>query len=82
MREPEVIVPVACPRCGAESVARLDVSRVADALLAGKALRLAASCHSMEWEATQTEIEQIREYLTAWCIDLHGAVGPGAQLQH
>ena len=73
MREPEVLVPVTCPQCGTESVTRLGVSWVADALIAGTALRLAAKCHPVDWEASESEIEQIREYLMASCIDLHGA---------
>ncbi|HWJ34663.1 MAG TPA: hypothetical protein VNR70_05330 [Steroidobacteraceae bacterium] len=83
MREPEVLVPVTCPQCGAESVARLDVSVVADALMAGTGLPLTAKCHSMVWQATPLEIEQIREYLVASCIDLHRspAVPASAELR-
>jgi hypothetical protein len=81
MREPEVLVPVTCPQCGAESVTRLGVSWVADALIAGKSLRLTAKCHSADWDATESEIEQIREYLMAACIDLHGAPAAGASIE-
>jgi hypothetical protein len=72
MYEPEVLVPVTCPRCGQESLMRLAVSVVAEALIAAKRLQLSTACHSVEWSATQVELEQIREYLIASCIDLHG----------
>lgn len=81
MREPEVLVPVTCPQCGAESMTRLGVSWVADALIAGKALRLTTKCHSADWEASESEIEQIREYMMASCIDLHGAPDAGASTE-
>jgi hypothetical protein len=73
MDEPKVLVPVTCPRCGGESLKRLAVSVVAEALIAGTLLRLSTDCHCVEWDATAVELEQIREYLIASCIDLHGA---------
>jgi hypothetical protein len=84
MREPEVLVPVTCPECGEESLTRLAVSVVADALIAGTRLHLSTKCHAPGWDATQVEIEQIREYLMASCIDLHGAQAalPSAELRY
>lgn len=77
MREPEVLVPVTCPQCGQESLTRLAVSVVADALLAGTRLPLRSKCHARVWDAGDLELEQIREYLVAACIDVHGAGVPG-----
>jgi ribosomal protein L37AE/L43A len=74
MYEPEVLVPVTCPRCGKESVKRLAVSVVAEALMAGTRLQLSSTCHAVEWQATRVELEQIREYLSAACIDWHDAL--------
>jgi hypothetical protein len=73
MYEPEVLVPVTCPQCGNEALQRLAVSVVAEALIARQRLRLQPVCHCVEWDATQLELEQIREYLVASCIDLHEA---------
>jgi len=73
MGEPEVLVPVICPQCGGESLKRLAVSVVAEALIAGTFLRLSTACHCAEWDATAVELEQIREYLIAACIDWHGS---------
>ena len=80
MHEPEVLVPVTCPQCGKESLVRLSVSVAAETLIAGTRLRLSTACHPVEWDATRVELEQIREYLAAPCIDLQGGRTPTAAL--
>jgi hypothetical protein len=41
----------------------LSVALVAEALVVGATIRLHASCHDISWDATESEVEQIREYL-------------------
>ena len=53
--------PVQCPLCGTESLATFPVANITEALLLEIPIRLCAKCH--EWEASDSEIAQIREYL-------------------
>jgi hypothetical protein len=76
MSEPEVMMPVRCPECGGESLCSLIVAVAADALLAGRPVRLRVDCHGREWEANSSEREQLREYLGATCFRLGGAAPP------
>jgi hypothetical protein len=57
--------PVTCPICGAESITAFRVEAIVDGLDKGTPIRLAAKCHDRAWNASQLEVEQIREYLTA-----------------
>ena len=43
----------------------LPVAVIAEALIVGSSIRLHARCHDVYWDATELEIEQIREYLGA-----------------
>lgn len=71
MKEPNVRFPVACPLCARELLAELPVALVAEALVEGSTIRLHASCHDIFWDATELEMEQIREYLGAVRIASH-----------
>lgn len=73
MQEPDVLVPVTCPACGVESLCRLPVATVAEALIQHHGVMLRTACHPQEWQASSTEMHQIREYLGAACIDRHDA---------
>jgi hypothetical protein len=42
---------------------------IASALSALTNIRLHASCHDQWWDASKTELEQIREYLGALWVD-------------
>lgn len=55
--------PVTCALCARELLMELPVALVAEALVMGLPIRLQASCHDISWDATQLELEQIREYL-------------------
>jgi hypothetical protein len=67
MTEPTIRFPVACPECGIELLTAFPVSVVADALLRGANISLMAACHNAIWDASDLELEQIREYLgTVW----------------
>jgi hypothetical protein len=61
--EPSIRFPVTCPKCRQESLATLPLGVVASALIGGQAIRLHASCHDVYWDAHDSEIEQIREYM-------------------
>jgi hypothetical protein len=71
MNEPTIRFPVTCPTCGSERLTEFPVSVVADALLKGTSLCLLTTCHDQIWDASDGEMEQIREYL--------GAVWPTTQ---
>ncbi len=49
----------------------LPVAQIAEALIMGSSIRLHAGCHDVYWDATELEIEQIREYLGAGVVTDH-----------
>jgi hypothetical protein len=49
----------------------LPVAVIAEALIMGSSIRLNASCHDVSWDATELEVEQIREYLGAGVVTGH-----------
>ena len=67
MSEASLRIPVTCPQCGAERLTEFDVYVLADALDRGSDICLVATCHDLIWDASVTEVEQIREYLGATC---------------
>ena len=70
-KEPGVRFPVTCPICARALVTELPVALVAEALIVGSSIRLHASCHDVNWDATKLEVEQIREYLGAGVVTDH-----------
>jgi hypothetical protein len=64
MTEPEVHFPVKCPICAEEKLTGFRISIIADALNTGD-IRLYSLCHLASWDASRSEIDQIREYLDA-----------------
>jgi len=84
MSEPQVLMPVNCPECGAESLFRLSVSAAADALTSDHPVQLRSDCHARVWIANPAEREQMRGYLGAACIDAirqySDALGHGSAL--
>jgi hypothetical protein len=70
-KEPAVRFPVICPICGRALLTELPVALIAEALIAGSSIRLHASCHDVYWDATELEVEQIREYLGAGVVTGH-----------
>jgi hypothetical protein len=64
--EPEIELPVNCPCCGQQSLSDFRVTVVAEALQTNQ-MRLYAKCHITGWEASQAELERIRDHLeTVW----------------
>jgi hypothetical protein len=56
--------PVKCPVCGTESLGEFLSKHVVRALSGPHdPIRLHAACHDQWWNASEIEIEQIREYL-------------------
>jgi hypothetical protein len=47
------------------------VSDIAGALINGRRIRLYAICHDASWDASDIEVDQIREYLGAVWLDAH-----------
>jgi len=64
-KEPGVRFPVNCPLCAHWSLSELPVGVIAEALITGSSIRLHAECHDVYWDASEIEVEQIREYLGA-----------------
>ena len=67
-KEPGVRFPVTCPICARALLTELPVAVIAEALIMGSSIRLHASCHDVCWDATELEVEQIREYLGAGVV--------------
>ena len=65
MKEPMVKFPVVCPKCGTEHLTEVPIAVVADALIKKEGIYLRAACHDAAWNASPTEIEQLREYMGA-----------------
>jgi hypothetical protein len=63
--EPVIRLPVNCPVCARSLLTELPVSVIAEALIVGSSIRLHAGCHDVSWDATELEVEQIREHLGA-----------------
>lgn len=68
MQELTIRFPVSCPVCAQPSLTEMPVGQIAEALIAGLPIRLHTNYHDVYWDATQVEIEQIREYLGAVLI--------------
>jgi hypothetical protein len=67
MTEPRIRFPVDYPECGIELLTAFLGNLVADALLRGANISLMAECHNAIWDASDSELEQIRECLgTVW----------------
>lgn len=70
MTEPEIHFPVTCPICSEEVLTGFRLSIVADALDTGD-IRLYASCHLASWDASERELQKIRNFLdAAWSENL------------
>ncbi len=63
MEEPTIRVPVTCPSCTKENLFPLPIASAAAALLSRSALKFNCKCQT-EWNATEGERQQIREYLS------------------
>ncbi len=61
--EPRLRFPVNCPLCAHSALSELPLSMIAYALITGSSIQLHAKCHDVYWDASQIEVEQIREYL-------------------
>jgi hypothetical protein len=70
-KEPGIRFPVTCPLCARALLTELPVGVIAGALIVGSSIRLHASCHDVYWDATELEVEQIREYLSAAVLTGH-----------
>jgi len=67
----ELRFPVHCPLCDQEVLTQIPRAAVARALSAGAIIRLRSSCHGVRWDATDGEVEQIRQYLEAARVSDH-----------
>ena len=67
--ESTIRFPVTCIKCGQESLSAFRVSAAAINLINLNKLILEAKCCGVAWEASPTELEQIREYWGAVCLN-------------
>jgi hypothetical protein len=70
-KEPGVRFPVTCPICARALLTELPVALIAEALIGRSSIRLHAGCHDVYWDATELQVEQIREYLRAGAVIDH-----------
>jgi hypothetical protein len=70
-KEPGVRFPVTCPVCARALLTELPVAQIAEALIMGSSIGLHAKCHDVYWDATESQIQQIREYLGAGVFTDH-----------
>ena len=76
MPEPTLKFSVTCPDCALESVSEMPIAVIANALLAGKILRLYSRCHDRYWTATFTERQQLRNSLAGFSADVRANQNP------
>lgn len=73
MIESEVQLPIRCPICRQELLTAFRISVIADGLANGD-IRLYVDCHVASWDASQSELERIRQFLDAtWDVELQEA---------
>ena len=63
--EPVLRFPVNCPLCGEDLLTQMPMAAAERALSAGAVIGLRSNCHGVRWEATDREVEQIRQYFDA-----------------
>jgi len=66
--------PVTCPECGEEQLCAMPTTAVEAQLVTGERIRFYALCHHSGWDASPSEVEQLRGYLSAMkAVDPGGA---------
>jgi hypothetical protein len=63
MAKSDVQIPVRCPECGTVALTAFPILVVVTALTSWQQMRLYSSCHETGWDATQLEIQSMREHL-------------------
>ena len=56
--------PVVCPDCGKDHLAEFPVAKIVEALFKNEKIYLRSLCHNAGWVASDSEIEQLRQYLS------------------
>jgi hypothetical protein len=74
MSELMIRFPVVCPKCGNEHLTEFPVRIVADALLRDAGISLVAVCHGTTWKASDSELDQIRQYLGIVWLDAQRSI--------
>ena len=57
--------------CGNEVLAALRIADLVAALVNSRKIRLYAICHDASWDATDVEMQQLREYVDVVLLDRH-----------
>jgi hypothetical protein len=60
---PNVVFPITCPDCNEESLSSLPAEAIERTVLTGEPILLRSACHKIHWQASGSEIEQLKEYL-------------------
>jgi hypothetical protein len=74
MTVPAVRFPVRCPVCGNEVLAAFQMADLVGALINTRRVRLYAICHDASWDATDVEMQQLREYVDVVWLDRHHVI--------
>jgi hypothetical protein len=61
-----IAVPATCPECGEPVVMNFTAGYLRKCLDSGAPIELRASCHNKKWDASATEVQQIRRLLEQW----------------
>lgn len=69
MTIPLIRFVVTCPTCGAKQSAAFNAAELADALISSKPIRLYASCHDISWNASEPEVQAIRDHIYKAAIE-------------
>jgi hypothetical protein len=69
MKKPIIRFPVLCPRCGVENLTEVSVDLATEALMRHEGIQLKSACHNLFWTASPTEMQQLREYMSAGYFD-------------
>jgi hypothetical protein len=56
--------PVVCPDCGKDHLAEFPIAKILDALIKNEKIYLRSTCHNAGWVASDSELEQLREYVS------------------
>jgi hypothetical protein len=71
MSEAVIHIPVQCPACGKKSLAHFPVLVIVTAITRQDHLRLYSACHDISWDASNFEMQAVRQFLGAEWIESH-----------
>lgn len=67
--DPRINFPATCPECGQQVVMNFKPAYIEQCLSAGEQIKMYASCHDKTWDASASEVQQLRILLDRWKTD-------------